>query len=130
MPEIDNNNPTIDDSNDPITIKAKILVRRDTTAAWNAFTGFVPMKGEIIVYTDRYQKDGVNVPGIKIGDGNAYLVDLPFADPQDSESILSELRQHTNNDDIHVSSEDRTKWDNNNHFEATVESEKLIMSST
>lgn len=122
--------PEIMDDNSPVTIKAKILVRRDTTQAWNDFVGFIPMKGEIIVYTDRYQTDdGVDVPGIKIGDGKAYLIDLPFVDPKDSERILEELREHTNNNDIHVSDADREKWNDSNHFEAIVESEILIMSS-
>lgn len=117
--------------NEAVTIKAKILVRRDTTEAWNAFTGFIPMKGEIIVYTDRYQTDdGIDVPGIKVGDGKAYLVDLPFVDPEDSEKILDELREHTNNEDIHVSAGDRSKWNSNNYFTATVEDDKLVMTSS
>ena len=123
--------PEIMDDNAPVTIKAKILVRRDTTQAWNDFEGFVPMKGEIIVYTDRYQTDdGIDVPGIKIGDGKAYLVDLPFVDPKNSETILDELRQHINNEDIHVSEEDRNKWNGNNDFSATVENDKLVMTSS
>ena len=114
--------PEIMDDNSPVTIKAKILVRRDTTQAWNDFVGFIPMKGEIIVYTDRYQTDdGVDVPGIKIGDGKAYLIDLPFVDPKDSERILEELREHTNNDDINVSNVDSEKWNDSNHIEAMVE---------
>lgn len=34
------------------TINARHKVKRDTTAHWNSATGFVPLDGEIIVYTD------------------------------------------------------------------------------
>lgn len=95
--------------------KGRILVTRDTTENWNNYISFIPMKGEIIVYTDRSTiTDGngetVNVPGIKIGDGNAYLIDLPFIDESTKEDILRELRDHTNNDTIHVSNVDRSFW--------------------
>lgn len=47
---------------------------------------FIPLKGEIIVYDDyaiaTYEENGetktINVPGIKVGTGNAYLGDLSF----------------------------------------------------
>ena len=35
-----------------------------------------------------------------------------------------------NNEDIHVSEEDRNKWNGNNHFSATVENDKLVMTSS
>ena len=37
---------------DGTTIKARILAKRDTTANWNNASGFIPMLGEIIIYTD------------------------------------------------------------------------------
>ena len=57
-------------------VNARICARRDTTANWNAHRDFVPMRGEIIIYMDAgHMDDGYghqsNVPGIKIGDGNA-----------------------------------------------------------
>lgn len=99
------------------TINARILARRDTTANWNANRSFIPLRGEIIVYTDHGQMDDgygnqINVPGIKIGDGNAYLIDLPFVGNDQRYEILQELRSHTNNQLIHVSPEDRSFWNN------------------
>lgn len=67
-------------------INTRIQLKRDTTANWNAAIGFVPLEGEIIIYTDYRQETTVengqtvtkNVAGIKIGDGMAYVQDLPF----------------------------------------------------
>ena len=51
-----------------------------TTEEWNADRDLIAKKNTIYVYTD-YDKDreGKDVPNIKIGDGKAYLIDLPFA---------------------------------------------------
>jgi hypothetical protein len=98
-------------------INARILVRRDTTEHWNSMIDFIPMRGEVIVYLDHGQIDDefgnkINVPGIKIGDGSAYLVDLPFVDDDVRYQILTELRMHTNNRVIHVTAEEKEFWDN------------------
>ena len=57
-------------------------VYSDTTANWNSKVTYVPEDGDIIIYIDKstIEEGGSvkNVPGIKIGDGNAYCVDLPF----------------------------------------------------
>ena len=93
------------------TIKTRILARRDTTANWDAAIGFIPMQGEIIIYTDHDTMlvDGVavNVPGIKIGSGNAYVQDLAFVGELERDVILD----HIENTDIHVSSADKLRWD-------------------
>ena len=49
----------------------------DTTDGWMQRRKYVPFRGEIIVYSDRNVIDGMDYPGIKIGDGMAYVVDLP-----------------------------------------------------
>ena len=98
------------------TINARIQLKRDTTANWNAARGFVPMAGEIIVYTDysSYQKEingqikTILIPGIKIGDGGAYVQDLPFVD----EDLRDTLMDHINNMDLHVTLGEKTFWNN------------------
>lgn len=99
------------------TINARILVRKDTTERWNANRSFIPLRGEVIVYTDHGQmEDGqgntINVPGVKVGDGNAYLIDLPFVGDDTQHQILQELRDHTGNTAIHVTQQDRQFWNN------------------
>ena len=98
------------------TINARIQLKRDTTANWNAARGFVPMAGEVIVYTDysSYQKEvngqikTILIPGIKIGDGGAYVQDLPFVD----EDLRDTLMDHINNMDLHVTLGEKTFWNN------------------
>ena len=106
-------------------------VYTDTTAMWNQKTGYVPQQGDIIVYSDKGQivndqGETVDVPGIKIGDGNAYVVDLPFVGSDDSSQILTELRAHTSNTAIHVTPEEKHFW--NNKINCDVNDGNLILS--
>lgn len=59
------------------------------------------------VYIDQYSyiKDGqtVLVPGLKIGDGNAYLIDKPFID----EDLRTFIAQHISNNTIHITQTER-----------------------
>lgn len=109
--------------------KGRILVTRDTTSNWNNHRSFIPMLGEIIIYTDHGQIDDgygnlINVPGIKIGDGNAYLIDLPFVGNDVRYEILQQLNAHENNTNIHVTQADRDFWDNKLNY--TINNETLI----
>ena len=77
----------------------------NTTAGWAAQGGLVSQANTLYIYTD-YQEDseGNSIPGIKIGDGNAYLIDKPFLD-----TIYYE---HVNDTDIHITAEEREFWNN------------------
>ena len=98
--------------------KHRLLVRRDTTAAWNARLDFVPLDGELIIYKDHRQfldQNGntIYVPGIKVGDGNAYLIDIPFIETDtDVSALTQELRTHEADTTAHVTAEERQFWDN------------------
>ena len=61
-----------------MAVNTRIQSKRDTSARWNAARNFIPLAGEIIIYTDYRRQDGVDIPGIKIGDGRSYVQDLPF----------------------------------------------------
>ena len=99
-----------------------------TTEEWNSQIGYVPVPGEIIIYSDYKTKevDGqiINVPGIKIGTGNAYIQDLAFINDNSSE----ELYEHIRNTVMHVTEEERRRWNNklNVDDEAEVINESLI----
>ena len=87
-------------------------VYRNTTAYWNSDLTYVPEEGDVIIYTD-HDKDGdMDVPGIKIGDGNAYLVDLPFIGGSVSGSFIDQLEEHINNQRIHVDQNQKDTWNN------------------
>lgn len=91
---------------------ARIQIKRDTTAHWNAALGFVPLDGELIIYTD-YRTETVvedgkqvvkDVPGMKIGDGKAYVQDLPFQSGV-SEKDIEFWNNKVNIDDSNESAE-------------------------
>ena len=65
------------------TIKTRIQLKSDTEANWNkagpkeGSTGFVPLSGELIVYTP----DATHpFSRLKVGDGSTNVVNLPFID--------------------------------------------------
>ena len=112
------------------TLNVRFKATRDTTANWNAHRDFVPLRGEVIIYTDHGQIDDgygnmINVPGIKIGDGSAYLIDLPFVGDDVRYQILHELRQHSGNTDIHVTAAEKIFWNNKLNF--TINDGNLIL---
>ena len=81
----------------------------DTTANWNAQSGLVSEEGAIYIYSDYFHDDQGNpIPGIRIGDGRAYLIDLPVA----SEDFADKLYEHITNSVVHVSAYDRSFWNN------------------
>ena len=51
-------------------LTTRIKHKTDTSANWAKAVNFVPLKGEIIIYSDTYQ--------IKVGDGATKVNDLPF----------------------------------------------------
>ncbi len=74
---------------------------------WDTQIDLVGEKDTIYIYNDYqyYTKpDGtiVYIPGIKIGDGNAYLIDTPFVDHA--------MMEHINNQDVHIKPEERAFW--------------------
>lgn len=95
---------------------ARIKFKRDTTENWNAARGMIPLEGEVIVYNDYATKtkmvDGeeqtVKIPAIKIGDGKAYVQDLPFV----NEELRDQLLNHINNPEIHVTMAEKLFWNN------------------
>lgn len=111
-------------------VNARILARRDTTEHWNENRLFVPMKGEVIIYTDHGKIDDgygnlIDVPGIKIGDGNAYLIDLPFVGNDVRYEIMQEIRNHEDNHIIHITQEEREYW--NNKLDSELNGETLVL---
>lgn len=98
----------------------------DTTANWNSRSTLVAEAGALYVYSDHSVVNGENVPGVKIGDGLAYLIDMPFV----ADDIANSITTHINNSAIHVSSNDRRYW--NNKVTAIIDlldSEHLILTT-
>ena len=114
------------------TVNTRIQLKRDTTQHWGEARGFVPLAGEVIIYTDykNYQKEvngqikTVLIPAIKIGDGKTYVQDLPFV----NEELRDTLMEHINNMDLHVTLGEKTFWNNKINVDDAYEAvhEELI----
>lgn len=102
--------------------KFNALVQYDTTANWATKTTLVSEEGTIYVYSDHDTVDGHYVPGIKIGDGLAFVVDLPFLDEP--------LYEHINDISCHVSSADRDFWSNKNRVYTDVNVPETLIFTT
>jgi len=91
-----------------------------TTEEWNNTPSIISEEGALYIWADYTQDDEGNfIPGVKIGDGKAYVIDLPFIDEIYAKHITDEL--------IHVSQKDRDKWDNKvTCFISTLDNEKLV----
>lgn len=102
-------------------VNARIQSKRDTTENWNKARGFIPLRGEIIIYEDfssytvtEYGKQVTKlIPNIKIGDGKAYVQDLPFVD----EEVRNKLMEHIEDQDIHVTLGEKAFWNNKVNIE-------------
>lgn len=57
------------------TLNTRFQNKHDIEANWNKATNFIPKVGEMIVYD---KDSNFNYPRIKIGDGSANVINLPF----------------------------------------------------
>ena len=78
-----------------------------STDSWNSQPALVGIQNHVYVYTDYAVIEGVSVPGMKVGDGSAYLIDLPFIGAQDPR-----LDEHMANTEIHITNAERLFWNN------------------
>lgn len=100
------------------------VTKHNTTSYWNQHHDFVPAAGEIIVYDDGASTiEGGTIPQIKIGDGSAYISDLPFINAH----IVSTLSEHISNQSIHTSLEEKEFWnDKVTCYLDTIDTETIV----
>lgn len=85
----------------------KVKIEVGTKAYWDARRLYVPEAGKLIVYKDAVTlPDGSLMSKLKIGDGRAYVTDLPFSDAD----AMSKLSAHIGDQRLHVSEAERSKW--------------------
>lgn len=80
-----------------------------TAAEWAQDPSYIPVKNKILIYTD--------TNNIKIGDGLAYAVDLPFVTDAVRSEMLAALSLHALNTEIHITDAERTFWNNKLNYE-------------
>ena len=71
--------------------EARVQHKIDTWENWNKAENFIPLKGELIIYTTN--EDGDLETKIKIGDGITFIKALPFIIPD----IDSEIKEGSKN---------------------------------
>lgn len=59
------------------TIKSRIQLKNDTEANWNKAQNFIPLKGEVIIYS---ADDTHPFFRLKVGDGITNVTNLPFVE--------------------------------------------------
>lgn len=105
--------------------KNKLNFYSDTVEGWKSKIYYVAEKNTMYIYID-YKKDedqDFYIPGIKLGDGKTYLIDLPFLNNINSD-IDKQILQHVKNKDIHITSQQRLFW--NNKLNLTIDNENLV----
>ena len=108
----------------------KIVYYSKKKSEWDADRDIIAEKDTLYIYSDykTIQKDGKQllIPGLKIGDGVSYLIDIPFVNNLNSE-FEDLLLDHINNKVIHVSAYDREFWDNKLNLDLDLQDENLIL---
>ena len=94
----------------------------NTTEYWNSHSQMIAKKGYLYVYSDYKQVDNQDVAGIKAGDGTSYLIDMPFLDKPLDEHIADTVK--------HITSEERTFWNNKVRCFVDPENEENLVFST
>ena len=76
-----------------------------TTAYWNSQPQLIAAKGYLYVYSDwKVDTQGRKIAGIKVGDGLAYLIDMPFTDQIWADHVDDVVR--------HITQAEREFWNN------------------
>ena len=84
---------------------ASIIIK--TNKNWEDYDRVVSKQGTIYVYTE----DNLNVdaaPKMKIGDGSAYICDLPFI----TDDLQREIENHIANEEVHTTLSEKQFWNN------------------
>ena len=84
----------------------------------------------LYIYTDykTIEKDGQQylLPGLKVGDGTSYLIDLPFLNSGDNSAINQIIMDHINNNVIHITQNERSFWNSKLNYQSQLINETLI----
>lgn len=110
----------------------KIIYYSKTKSEWNSDRDFISQKNVFYIYSDykSIERDGeqILIPGLKIGDGTTYLIDLPFVNDTSKGSEFEQLiLDHINNKVIHISAEERNFWNNKLNLLLQPDTQTLVL---
>ena len=98
----------------------------NTVEGWNAQNTLIGRRNALYVYTNASEINGVLIPDLKIGDGTSYLIDSPFL----ISTPIEQLKAHIRDTTIHVSAEDRARWDNKvRAYHSDIQQETLVLTT-
>lgn len=111
-----------------IKLDNTLIYESKTVEEWNSDKDLISQKGTLYIYSNykivNDQEDNeIFLPGIKLGDGKAYLIDLPFLN---TDAFNEQILDHINNKIIHVSLDDRRFWNNKLNL-VQPESQTLVL---
>lgn len=73
-------------------LNGRVVLKNDTAENWAKATGFIPKKGEVIIYNT----DSDNAfPRIKVGNGSSVVSSLPFIYEPISKDDIDEICSQT-----------------------------------
>ncbi len=106
----------------------KLGFRVDTKQNWDSQRNLISEQGVIYFYTNykaRQLENNIiqNIPAMKLGDGKAFLIDLPF---MGGDTI--EFEQHIKNKTIHITQQERQEW--NNKIVCSVTDDNLVFENS
>ena len=104
----------------------------DTTEHWDSQAGLVSQEGVVYIYSDyTYIEDDVGnrtwIAGLKVGDGSAYLRDLPFV----SDAMTATIIHHVSDSSMHTTPQEKAFWNNKvSSYIDHEDGEVLVLSKT
>lgn len=110
----------------------KMIYYSKKKAEWDLNKDLISQKNVLYIYSDyksvNKDTEQVFIPGLKIGDGTTYLIDLPFInDTAGGSKIEQMILDHINNNVIHISAEERNFWNNKLNLLLQPETQTLIL---
>lgn len=105
-----------------------LIYESKTVEEWNSDISLISQEGTLYIYSDYKmivddEGNEIFLPGLKIGDGKAYLVDLPFLN---TGALDQQILDHINNNVIHVSLQDRRFWNEKLNYRLEADEQTLI----
>lgn len=109
----------------------KMIYYSKKKSEWDLNRDFISQKNVLYIYSDyktlKKDEEQILIPGLKIGDGTSYLIDLPFVNSTRDNEIDQMILNHINNNIIHISSEERDFWNNKLNLSLYPQTETLIL---
>lgn len=103
-----------------IKLDVRLVQLHNTFAYWLEHSDFIPLDGEVVVYTNRKaitDENGqiINIPDFKIGDGITTVGNLPFLVGTDDEiqkqfdELAAKVAAHVADAAVHIQAGEREK---------------------